>query len=443
MSEENKDKTTESSIPNYQKLEPPQLLPTRVSPAFVAFAFLFFLTTVFVFGNGLSSVALVVSVIVGLSAIVMVHEFSHFVVAKLSGMKCTEFFVGFGPRIWSTKRGETEYGVKAIPAGGYVRIIGMTNLEEVDPADENRTYRSKPYYQRALTTSAGVISHFVMAFVILWIAFVTVGLPQKHGPAVVGTLSEYRNFQTPAQKLGIRPGDRIVAMDGIRFKTWDQFANYVHSRANKPVSLTYQHGSKVLTANVIPADFADLVVAHGSVAQTKKSDHYGIIGVGQKIFYAPRHPVTAISDAGITLYHQTGRTTGAIGQIFSPDALHRLWNQVTNQTTSPDPQRLSSPVGIVRVVGQAAHSGFLSVLAVLVSVNLSVGLLNLLPLLPFDGGHLAIATYEAIRSRRGKRHIVDIRKVAPIAYAVVSVFIILSLTSLYLDIVRPVPNPFQ
>src|SRR5438477_4664964 len=118
-------------------------------------------------------------VIFALIAIVMLHEFGHFVTAKWAGMKVSEYFFGFGPRLWSIKKGETEYGIKAIPVGGYVRIIGMNNLENVDPADEPRTYRQKSYPRRLSVAFAGSFMHFLLAFVLLMILWTSVGVPDQ------------------------------------------------------------------------------------------------------------------------------------------------------------------------------------------------------------------------------------------------------------------------
>src|SRR5436309_3494332 len=142
------------------------------------------------------AIALVLAVVTGFSpflavigaliAIVMLHEFGHFVTAKWSGMKVSEYFFGFGPRLWSIKKGETEYGIKAIPVGGYVRILGMNNLEQVDPADEPRTYRQKSYPRRLLVAVAGSTMHFVSAFFVLVMLWTAVGVP--HRTAEVGTI---------------------------------------------------------------------------------------------------------------------------------------------------------------------------------------------------------------------------------------------------------------
>ena len=128
-------------------------------------------------------------------------------------MKVTEYFVGFGPRLWSFRRGETEYGIKALPLGGYVKIPGMTNLEEVDPADEGRLYRDKPFHSRLLVAVAGSAMHFLMAFVLLWALFTFVGVPDSHRVQIQG-LNQVGGRAGPAQAGGIRTGDVVVSVDG-------------------------------------------------------------------------------------------------------------------------------------------------------------------------------------------------------------------------------------
>ncbi len=125
-------------------------------------------------------------VIVAIAIMVMLHEFGHFATAKWSHMKVTEYFFGFGPRLWSVRKGETEYGIKAIPAGGYVKIVGMSNAEEVDPADEPRTYREQPFHNRLVVAVAGSAMHAVMAFVLIWGLLVFVGVPASNAVAITG-----------------------------------------------------------------------------------------------------------------------------------------------------------------------------------------------------------------------------------------------------------------
>ena len=152
-------------------------------------------------------------VILCIIAIVMIHELGHFLAAKHGGMKVTEYFVGFGPRLWSFRRGETEYGIKALPLGGYVKIPGMTNLEEVDPADEGRLYRDKPFHARLLVAVAGSAMHFLMAFLLLWALLSFIGIPNANQVDFQGVLP-VGGRPGPAQVGGVRPGDVVVSVDG-------------------------------------------------------------------------------------------------------------------------------------------------------------------------------------------------------------------------------------
>ena len=145
----------------------------------------------------------VLIVVVALVAMIMLHELGHFATAKWSHMKVTEYFLGFGPRLWSFRRGETEYGIKAIPAGGYVKILGMTNAEEVDPADEARTYRRQPFHNRLLVAVAGSAMHGVMAFLLLWGMFTFIGSQRQDMVQIAG-------FSPLSAHVGPRPAGRAA-----------------------------------------------------------------------------------------------------------------------------------------------------------------------------------------------------------------------------------------
>src|SRR4051794_31669460 len=167
-----------------------------------------------ILASALLGVAKTVAVVVAIIVMIMLHEFGHFITAKAAGMKVTEFFVGFGPRLWSVRKGETEYGVKAIPAGGYCKIIGMHNLEEVDPVDEPRTYREKPYWRRMSVALAGSAMHFLIAFVLLWVLNGFVGIVNWDKPLPkVAELSKLSTGESPAQAAGFKLGDEIVRVD--------------------------------------------------------------------------------------------------------------------------------------------------------------------------------------------------------------------------------------
>jgi RIP metalloprotease RseP len=154
-------------------------------------------------------------VIASIVVIVMIHELGHFLAAKHGGMKVTEYFVGFGPRLWSFRWGETEYGIKALPLGGYVKIPGMTNLEEVDPADEDRLYREQPFHARLLVAVAGSAMHFLMAFVLLLVLLTLVGVPNNDQVQIEG-VSALGGKPGPAALGGVLAGDIVVSVDGKR-----------------------------------------------------------------------------------------------------------------------------------------------------------------------------------------------------------------------------------
>ena len=171
------------------------------------------------------SMAMTVAIAIGLIFTIMLHEAGHLIAAKRGGMKATEFFVGFGPRLWSFRRGETEYGIKAIPAGGYVRVIGMTNLEEVEPEDEARTYRAAPYKRKMVMILAGVTVNLLLAY--LFTFAILVGRGQDSVSTRIGSVSA----ESPAQIAGVKPGDRLLSIGGVEISDWDEVSPLVRAAA--------------------------------------------------------------------------------------------------------------------------------------------------------------------------------------------------------------------
>lgn len=380
----------------------------------------------------------VVAFALAVVGMVMAHEAGHFLTAKLSGMKVTEFFFGFGPRLWSVRRGETEYGVKALPLGGYVKILGMSNLEaDVDPADEARTYRQQSYPRRLLVAVAGIAMHFVIALVVLTVVWTVVGIPQYDKPTTtIGDISRLRTGESPAQLAGFQVGDRIVSYDGITAKDWAELPPYIQPRAGQPITfVVLRHGEKV-TLRATPTQV------------TRDGATVGFIGVGPKPVVDKVNPALGVVRAARDTAELTWTSIGALGSFFSPDRLGNYASQLTGgtsngPTSANDANRPVSIVGVVRIAGQAADAGIFPVLELFVLLNIFVGVFNLVPLLPLDGGHVAIATYERIRSRRGHRYHADVGKMMPVAVAMVALLLVLGATSIWLDIVRPLANPFQ
>lgn len=399
-------------------------------------------------------------VVLGIIVMIFLHELGHYLTAKSAGMKVTEFFLGFGPRLWSFRRGETEYGIKAIPAGAYVKIVGMNNLEEVDPADEDRTYRQKPYWRRLSVAFAGSGMHFLLALGLLWGLFTFVGFYEldEEPDWQVASLTE----NSSAEDFGILPGDVITDIDGIRVESWNDVGTIIPDLGGETVTMTVLRDGEVLRLDGTIGRQGERTDPDRPPPQAVDPDA-GFLGVGRELLPAPTvDPVTGLGKSFETFGDLTVESTKALGRFFSPDGLGSFFRNVfgvddENVAVSGDDQpavpggsesggtsvdsgddRVLSILGAARLGGDLADEGIEALLAFFVLLNVFIGLFNLIPVLPLDGGHVAIATYERIRSRSGERYHADVAKMLPIAYAVVFVLISVGLGAIYLDIVDPV-----
>jgi membrane-associated protease RseP (regulator of RpoE activity) len=377
----------------------------------------------------------VLVVVVALVVMIMLHELGHFLTAKWSRMKVTEYFLGFGPRLWSIRRGETEYGIKAIPAGGYVKIIGMTSAEEVDPADEPRTYRQKPFHNRLLVAVAGSAMHGVMAFALLWGLFSFIGSPRTDMVSVAG-FSSLSHGVDPARTAGLRPGDQILAVGATTVRSISDLQRAVSRRAGQPLRVVIERDGLRRTLVVTPqADRSQGAKANGRI---------GIVIDNPTV---RANPLAAAGQAGVQLGQVVTGTFVGLGHVFSPSGLSGYLHDVTNSSAatqaSQHDNRVQSIYGAARLAVQGAQAGASQLIEVLVIIIVSVGILNLFPMLPLDGGHVLIAVYERVRSRRGRLYHADVTKLSPVAWAFVMFLGFIVLSSLYLDITHPVKNPFQ
>ncbi len=386
-----------------------------------------------------------------LLVVIFLHELGHFVMARSAGMKVTEFFIGFGPKLWSFRRGETEYGFKALPLGAYVRIIGMNNLDEVDPADESRTYRQKPYWRRFSVAVAGSTMHFMLALVLAFVVFVGFGVPSEDESRwTVGDLTS----PSPAASAGVQSGDRVIEVDGETFSKYEDFRTYLQTHPGKQVVIEIERDGK-------------RQVLKAALAKTNPSgDPVGFLGVGPKFDMVKSGFIDGVSDAGTLTAKTMWLSIKGLGSFFSPSGLSGYLDTLSGNEgssgsvidasgsnsgsgsgsgsdVSDDANRVTSIVGIVQIGGQAASSGMANLLYFLFFINVFIGVFNLVPLLPFDGGHVVIATYEKLRSRRGVQYQADVRKLLPLTYAVVTVLALVFVSSAFLDITQPLPNPFE
>jgi membrane-associated protease RseP (regulator of RpoE activity) len=366
-------------------------------------------------------------IVLALVFMIFMHELGHYITAKAAGMKVTEFFIGFGPRLWSFQRGETEYGLKAIPAGAYVKVIGMSNLEEVDPADEPRTYRQQPYWRRISVAVAGSAMHFLMALALIYVVLVGFGIPQPDSDNwTVGALTE----RSPAEEVGLELGDQIVAVDGQRYASFDDLSQELRANPGQEVTLTVERDGETRTVDV-------------ELAGTNPAgEEVGFLGIGPEFERVREGPVTGVVESFETTGEVMWASIRGLGSFFSPsglggyvDTLTATTNGDNDASVEDNPNRVVSIYGAVRLANQS--DGVADVLVFLFTINLFVGIFNLVPLLPLDGGHVAIATYERIRSRKGRPYHADISKLMPLTYAVVLLLVLVGVTSLYLDIANP------
>ncbi|WKZ82615.1 MAG: site-2 protease family protein [Acidimicrobiia bacterium] len=359
-------------------------------------------------------------VILGIISMVMIHEGGHFVAAKAVGMKATEFFFGFGPRIWSTQRGETEYGVKAIPLGGYVRIVGMNPYEEVDPGDFGRTYREKPFWAKSVVVLAGVASHFVVAFLLFFVVATAFGVSVSTTVVaeVQPTLTD--GSPTPAVLAGVQAGDRIVAIAGVAVEEWAEVVEVIAAHPGETVPLVVERDGMVSTLEAPLASLDD--GAGGS---------RGYLGVSAAFVTDRAGPIEGLGDAGAAVGEATVASLSGLWRMITGFG-GLVEAVVTGDADSIGDTRPASPIGLVQIGAQTADYGFGFTLQLVALVNVFVGVFNVIPIYPLDGGHFAVALYEKLRGRPA-----DVRKLAPVAAVVVVFLVLLGVLAIYLDISSP------
>jgi len=359
-------------------------------------------------------------VLVGIVTMVMVHEGGHFLAAKATGMKATEFFFGFGPKLWSTRRGETEYGVKAIPLGGYVRIVGMNPYEEVAEADMGRTYREQPFWAKSVVVLAGVASHFVVAFIIFFSVATLIGSEEVTTTvaAVQPTLED--GSASPAAAAGIRPGDTLLRIGGVEVDSWDSIVQEIRANPGETLVIRVERESdEILLTTTLAALDDDAGGKRGFLGVTPATENHRV------------NPAAAFVDAGASVGRATGASVSGMWQLFSGlgDLIQAT---ISGDSETIDRTRPASPIGLVRIGAQTEEFGLGFTLELVALVNIFVGLFNVIPIYPLDGGHFSVALYEKVRGREA-----DVAKLAPIAAVVIIFMVLLSVLAIYLDIANP------
>ncbi|GAC1443640.1 MAG: M50 family metallopeptidase [Mycobacteriales bacterium] len=396
----------------------------------------------------------IVAFVVALLTSVMIHEAGHFYFARRFGMKATQFFVGFGPTLWSTRRGETEYGVKAIPAGGFVKIVGMTPLEDVEPGDEDRAFFRQPPGKRTIVLAAGSVMHFIIAIVLVLFSSFAIGQVVESSPALAKTsdcvapgldqtCGQPGAVPAPAKAAGVRPGDVVVSIAGRKVKNGENFVRTVRASAGVSLPITVLRDGKQVALTVTPA-----AVDRPSLDEPTKTQTVGAIGVSvqRRLVTQRQGVVRSLQDSGSTL----GLILTSIGTTLTD----KLGTITTLYGPHRDPSGFVGPVGAGRISGEVLASRettgvkVLTFLGIMAGLNFFVGVFNLLPLLPLDGGHIAVLGFETARDKLrrmrgyvGELQRVDLTKLMPLTYAVVLAFVGLTVWIMGADIVNPVKLP--
>ena len=401
------------------------------------------------------------------------HEIGHLAPAKKFGVKVTQYMIGFGPTIWSKQKGDTEYGVKAIPLGGYIRMIGMVppakdgeiakgpfadlvnsarqqSLEEIGPGDENKVFYKLSVPKKLTVMFGGPFMNLVLAFVFFAISFAGIGFPAATNevkqvvtclPSEVDVLGNCLPGTTasPALSAGIKDGDKIISFNGKEITDWEALANGIRESKEGNVEITVLRDGKELnlTAEIV------LATRPSSANSEVANEPTPYLGIAPQIIME-RQSINSVFDVLVNITVGTGQVLWnlpeRVGQLFGAAFLGE----------QRDPEGLVGIVGVTRVGGEIAAAEipgmwrFATLLNLAGGLNMALFLFNLLPLLPLDGGHVAGAIYEGLRRsfaklrRKPDPGPADTSKMLPFAYSVAILLIGLSMLLLYVDVVNPI-----
>jgi membrane-associated protease RseP (regulator of RpoE activity) len=420
----------------------------------------------------------VVVFLIGVAVSIALHEVGHMWPAKKFGVKVTQYFVGFGRTLWSVKRGETEYGIKAIPLGGYVKLVGMlppergadphelrkadtgllsqlvsdarhAEYEHVTDADQDRLFYKKPWWQKLIVMSGGPMTNVAIAALLFTTLIAGFGVEEPTttvnavadcavSDAEAGRTCTDADPVTPARKIGLQPGDRILAFNGRPVESWLDLTRAIRANGDRIATLEIERDGSHIQQSV-----ATTVVARASIEDPKKTQKVGFLGVEPQ-FVTVRHGLPTV---GTVMWGYTTATVDVI--VHLPQRMVDVAKAAVGA-----PRKTDGPISVVgasRVAGELVtiddpswRERAMRILALLASLNLFLALFNFIPLLPLDGGHIAGALWEAVRRGwakvRGRPDpgYVDVARMLPVAYGVGALLLVMGVLLIYADIVNPV-----
>ena len=372
----------------------------------------------------------IVAFVVALLFSVMVHEFGHYITARKYGMCVSEFFVGFGKRIWSVQRGETEFGVKAIPAGGYCKIEGMSPSDELPEGQEDRAFYKASSAKKLVVLGAGSFLHFVLGFILLFTLFAGIGTNQ--------VLPEIREVvpNSAAQAAGIQAGDEVISINGKKVTEWYKDVEVIRQSQGRELSLVLDRNGEQIS-----------VTASARLTDIDGTKRY-VLGIVNDMGLKRSGLLVSIKNSATVTKSFLVESVKSLAKL--PEKIPALWG-ATVRGEERDPNGLVGVVGVARVSGEAVGSDKLTSMErlatfvlIVASLNIFVGVFNLLPILPLDGGHMAVAIADSIRAffarlrGRPRPAPIDVTVLTPITMVVFVVLATLTLLLLVADVINPV-----
>ncbi|MEA3500365.1 MAG: RIP metalloprotease RseP [Candidatus Marinimicrobia bacterium] len=318
----------------------------------------------------------IISTIVVLGILVFIHEFGHFIAAKIVGIRVDKFSLGFPPKIVGKKIGETEYCLSWIPLGGYVKLAGMMDESMDEDYAKNPIepyeYRAKKWWQKIFVASAGVIMNLLLAILIFTIFTFKTGIPDVSNDPIINEIAK----DMPAAEVGLQSGDRIISVNGYKIEKWEDMSDVIHNFAGKKISLKYERSNEVKTVKLTPV--LQQTVVNGSITKV------GMIGISGKIEYHSANFGEAISSGVKTTYYWFKLTVSSLGMLIKGE------------------ESLKNVGGLVMIgqlAGESARNGLMSLFSLIAILSVNLAFINILPIPALDGGHIIIAIIEGIIGR--------------------------------------------